>query len=184
MKSDFYKSYLETIRPKLMKDLKKKNLFDIPRLSKISVNVGIGTYLSGGKDYAPVVDNITRITGQKAVVTKARISVSNFKIREGNPVGIRVTLRRDLMYDFFCKLVRIVLPRVRDFRGLSPKSFDGHGNYTVGIREFTVFPEIKLEDVAKNHGLQVTIHTSAENDEEGFALLKEFGFPFKKLKKE
>ena len=180
MQSEFYKFYTDQVLKKLQKDLKKANVFEVPKIKKVSINVGMGTYLAGGKDYDSVVNNITQIAGQKAVITKARMSVSNFKIREGNPVGVRVTLRRERMYDFLQKLVRIVFPRVRDFRGISPKSFDGQGNYSVGIKEFAYFPEIKVEDIVKNHGLQITIETTAKNNQEGYALLKELGFPFKK----
>ncbi len=169
------------ILPQLKESLKKANSMAVPRITKVTVNVGIGTYIkSHNKDFSNIVENIESITGQKAVVNKASKAVSNFKIRQGDPNGIKVTLRGKRMYDFLNKLINIVFPRVRDFRGLSPKSFNGTGDYNIGFKEHTVFPEISPDDVMKLHGIQVNITTSAKNDEEGFELLKALGFPFKK----
>ncbi len=142
--------------------------------------MGIGTLTKNTKDFSEVVENISKITGQKPVVTKAKIAVSNFKLRKGMPVGITATLRGRRAYDMVERLISVVLPRVRDFRGLSTKSFDGKGNYNIGFKEALVFPEINPDDVANVHGVQITIVTSAKNDEGGMALLKKIGFPFKK----
>ncbi len=173
--------YNKEIIPKLKEVLKQQNPMALPKVEKITVNVGMGTYLrSHSKDYGTIEKNITMITGQKPVLTIAKKSVSNFKIREGMVIGAKVTLRDELMYSFLNKLIHVVFPRMRDFRGLSPRSFDGNGNYSVGFKEHTVFPEISPDDVINLHGLQVIITTSATNDDEGFALLKEMGFPFQK----
>jgi len=180
LKSDYQKNIL----PKLQENLGIKNSLAVPKLEKVTINVGIGSYLQGSKDYDNVIKNISEISGQKPIVRNAKKAISNFKIRQGMPVGIKVTLRGQRMYDFVSKLVNIVFPRIRDFRGISKKSFDGRGNYTVGIKEFTVFPEINPDDIVKMHGLEITVVTSAENDEQGYALLKEIGFPFKEAKKQ
>jgi large subunit ribosomal protein L5 len=173
-------TYQTTVIDQLKKDLGRDNVMSIPKLTKVNVCVGIGSFMrSGDKNYDKVVENMELLTGQKAVVTKARIDVSNFKLRKGNPVGVVVTLRGDKMYDFVDRLVNIVLPRIRDFRGISAKGFDGNGNYSLGIKEVNVFPEVNPENMSRNHGLQITIGTSATNNEEGFALLKGLGFPFK-----
>ena len=177
---DLKETYFKKIVPQLMQVLKLKNALSVPRVSKIQLNVGIGTYLQGGKDFEPVVENIAQIAGQKPVVTKARTAISNFKLREEMPNGVTVTLRGQRMYDFLNKLINIVLPRLRDFRGLSRKSFDGNGNYSIGMREFTVFPEIHPDDVVKMHGVQVVIVTTAKDDEAAYKLLKAMNFPFKK----
>jgi len=174
--------FKEEIAPKLKETLNEKNLLALPRITKITLNVGIGTYIkTHNKDFSNVVENITKITGQKPVITKAKKAISNFKVREGEPVGLAVTLRGKRMYSFLDKLINIVLPRVRDFRGLSRKSFDGQGNYSIGLKEHTVFPEISPDDVIKMHGVQINISTSAKNDEHGTKLLEAFGFPFKKI---
>ncbi|MDA1061217.1 MAG: 50S ribosomal protein L5 [bacterium] len=173
--------FTEEIIPKLKEILGEKNSIAIPKVTKITINSGLGPHVQGGKgDFEFIVENIAKITGQKPVITKAKKAISNFKIREENPVGVAVTLRGKRMYDFLNKLINIVFPRVRDFRGLSPKSFDGHGNYCIGFTEHIVFPEISPDDVIHLHGLQVNISTSAETDELGFELLKSLGFPFKK----
>jgi large subunit ribosomal protein L5 len=173
--------FKEEILPKLKKELGIKSDLATPRVTKIKVNAGIGTYIKNhNKDFSNIIDNFAAITGQKPVINKARIAVSNFKVRAGDPVGLSVTLRGKRMYDFLDKLINIVFPRVRDFRGISAKSFDGQGNYSIGFKEHTVFPEISPDDVINLHGLQVNINTSANNDEEGFALLSSMGFPFKK----
>ncbi len=168
----------KTILPELQKELKVKNFNAIPRVKMVKLNVGIGKLTGLGKDYSHVVENLAAVSGQKPMVAKARIAISNFKLKKGQPVGVYVTLRGPRMYDFLNKLVNVVFPRVRDFRGISPKSFDGSGNYTVAIKESTVFTEINPEDLNKIHGIEVTIVTSAKNNEEGYKLLKAIGFPF------
>lgn len=179
-------SYIDTFNkeviPALQKKLGVKNKMAVPRISMIKLNVGIGTLTRNTKDYSDVVSNVSKIAGQKPVVTKAKMAISNFKLRQGMPTGITVTLRGKKMYEFIYRLVNIVFPRVRDFRGLNPKSFDGHGNYSIGFKEALVFPEINPDDVLNIHGMQVTISTTAKNDEEGRALLDQIGFPFKKAK--
>ncbi len=178
--------YKTKIAPALSKELGKQNVMAIPRVEKIKISVGVGKIArkaSNAMDDAKIKvisDNITTITGQKPTIHKAKKSISNFKTREGMPIGISVTLRGTRMYDFLSKLVNITLPRVRDFRGLSPKAFDGHGNYSLGIKDYTVFPEIKPEDIEITHGLEVTVVTTASDDTGGRALLTALGFPFKK----
>ncbi|MBT6068147.1 50S ribosomal protein L5 [Candidatus Peregrinibacteria bacterium] len=171
--------YKKEVVKELMKELGIKNINAVPRIKKAAINVGIGSYLAGSKDYSQVMENITQIAGQKAVVRKAKIAVSNFKLRKGMPVGISATIRGAKMDDFLTRLVNVVFPRVRDFRGISVKSFDKNGNYTVGIKEYTVFPEVNPDDVIKIHGLQINIETSAKTPYEGYLLLKKLGFPFK-----
>jgi large subunit ribosomal protein L5 len=166
--------------PALKQELGLKSELAAPQIKKVKVNVGIGSLTKQTKDFSEVIENVTKITGQKPVVTKAKIAVSNFKLRKGMPVGIITTLRGRRAYDLIERLVSIVIPRVRDFRGLSTKAFDGSGNYSIGFKEALVFPEISPDDVTNVHGIQVTIITSAKNDEEGMALLKKIGFPFKK----
>ncbi len=174
--------FKQEIAPELQKELKIKNLNAVPKLKKVVINVGIGKLLAGGKDYSEIEENIKLIAGQKPIVTRSRKSISNFKLREGQPVGITVTLRGDSMYDFTSKLVNIVLPRTRDFRGISNRSFDGQGNYSLAIREHTVFPEINPDDIIKLHGIQLTFVTSAQDNEGGYQLLKALGFPFQPKK--
>ncbi len=171
--------YTKEVAKELASELGIKNVNAVPKIKKVSINVGIGSYLAGSKDYSQVMENITLIAGQKAMLRKARMSVSNFKLREGMPVGISVTLRGEKMDDFLTKLVNIVLPRVRDFRGITSKAFDKQGNYCLGIKEFTVFPEVNPDDVIKTHGLQVNVETTAGSPYEGYLLLKKLGFPFK-----
>lgn len=175
-----YERMQSEIIPALKEELKMKNKLAVPRIDKVLVNVGIGTLTKQTKDFSEVISNVEKITGQKPVVTKAKIAVSNFKLRKGMPVGITNTLRGKRAYDLVDRLVNVVFPRMRDFRGLSTKSFDGNGNYSVGFKEALVFPEINPDDVANVHGIQVTIVTTAQNDEDGMALLKKIGFPFKK----
>ncbi len=157
-----------------------KNLWASPRVTKIVVNVGMGTFLKTSKDYDEIVDNITAITGQKPVVTKAKKAISNFKLRIGMPVGVKVTLRGRRMEDFLDKLVKVIFPRIRDFRGLSVKAFDGKGSYTVGLREIIVFPEVNPDNMNKIHGLEITVVTTAADKDQCRTLLTEYGFPFKK----
>lgn len=170
------------IAPELKKQLKIKNINAVPRLSKITINAGIGKLLAGGKDFTDVETNIMQIAGQKPVIAKAKKAISNFKLREGMPVGVYVTIRGDRMYDFVSKFVNVVLPRTRDFRGISPKSFDGKGNYSIAIREHTVFPEINPDDIIKHHGLQITFVTTAKNNDDAHLMLKMLGFPFQEKK--
>jgi len=174
--------YRKNILPLLGKELGVKNVFAIPRLSKVKINVGLGSFLAAKKDYSEVLENLATITGQRPVINKARKAISNFKIRKGLPIGVSVTIRGNKMYDFISKLVNVTLPRIRDFRGIPSKSFDGHGNYTMGIAENTVFPEINPDAIDKIYSLEVTICTTAKDDEEGQALFKALGFPFQKEK--
>lgn len=180
---DLQTKFKTEIAPKLREALGIKNIMAVPKVTRITINSGIGTYVkTHNKDYANIVENIQLISGQKPIVTKSRKAISNFKVKEGEPNGVTVTIRGHRMYDFLNKLINIVFPRVRDFRGISPKSFDGRGNYTVGFKEHIVFPEISPDDVMKIHGLQVCIATSAKDNKEGYELLKALGFPFKSLK--
>jgi len=172
--------YQNVVVPELMKEFNYSSLMEVPKLEKIVVNMGLGDAVANPKIVEDAVAELTRITGQKPVITKARKSISNFKLREGMVVGAKVTLRGEKMYYFFDKLVSIALPRVRDFRGLSKDSFDGRGNYTLGVREQLIFPEIKFDDVKKVRGMDIVIVTTAETDQEGRALLAHLGMPFKK----
>ncbi len=180
--TDLKTRFDKEIAPALQKELGETNVMSIPKVTKVTINVGIGSYIKAhGKDIDSVVENITSIAGQKPVVTKAKKAISNFKLREKEPVGITVTIRGKKMYDFLNTLTNVVFPRVRDFRGINPKAFDGNGNYSVGFKEHTVFPEINQEDISKIHGVQITIATNTKSDEKGLALLKALGFPFQKL---
>jgi len=172
--------YLKEIRPALMKDLSIKNVFAAPRLVKILVNMGVGEATQNIKVMDTAVDELGRITGQKAVVRRARKSIAAFKLRAGMPVGATVTLRGDRMYEFYDRLVNIALPRVRDFKGLPTSSFDGRGNYTLGLRDQLLFPEVDYAKVEKVRGMNVTICTTAGNDAGAMALLRSLGLPFKK----
>jgi large subunit ribosomal protein L5 len=174
-------TYNKEIAAKLLKDLGCNNMMGVPKLEKVVLNMGIGTYIrSGNKDYSVLQEHLALISGQAPVVKHAKKAISNFKLRAGMPVGLTVTLRGDNMYNFIEKLVTIVLPRVRDFRGISSKSFDSEGNYNFGIKEHTIFPEVPQDDIVKNHGLQITIKTTATSADAGRALLTEMGFPFAK----
>ena len=172
--------YQAELAPRLMKDLQLKNVMEAPRLEKIIVNIGLGEAIQNIKLLESAVDQLGQITGQKAVITKAKKSIAQFKLREGMPIGCMVTLRRDRAYEFLDRLINVALPRVRDFKGVSSKAFDGRGNYTLGIREQIIFPEIDLEKIEKVKGLNVTIVTTARTDEEGRALLAGMGMPFRK----
>ncbi len=167
------------IRPALMKELGQGNPMQVPRLEKIVVNMGLGEAINNGKIIDASVAQLSAITGQKPVVTKARKSIANFKLRQGQSIGAMVTLRGDRMYEFFDRLVSIALPRVRDFKGVSPKAFDGKGNYTLGIREQIIFPEINYDQVEKIKGLNITVVTTARDDEGGRVLLRLLGMPFR-----
>lgn len=174
------KLYLEELAPRLMQDLQLKNVMEVPRVEKVVINMGLGEAIQNIKVLESAVDELTRITGQKAVITRAKRSIASFKLREGMPIGCMVTLRRERAFEFLDRLINVALPRVRDFKGVSPKGFDGRGNYTVGIREQLIFPEIDLEKIDKVKGMNVTIVTSARTDEEGRALLAALGMPFRK----
>ena len=174
--------YENECRAQLAKDAGYKNPMEIPRVEKIVLNMGLGEAVQNPKIVEKAAAELTRIAGQKAVITRARKSIATFKLREGMPIGARVTLRREKMYDFLSKLVNIALPRVRDFRGISPKGFDGNGNYSMGITEHIIFPEVDYDKIDKIRGLNVTIVTSAKTDDEGRALLKKLGMPFKQKK--
>ncbi|WP_321530910.1 50S ribosomal protein L5 [uncultured Desulfuromonas sp.] len=172
--------YFEELAPKLRKDLGLTNAMQVPRVEKVVVNMGIGEAIQNIKLLESAVDELGKITGQKPVITKAKKSIAGFKLREDMPIGCMVTLRRERAYEFLDRLINIALPRVRDFKGVSPKAFDGRGNYTLGIREQIIFPEIDLEKVAKVGGLNISIVTTASTDEQGRALLTELGMPFRK----
>ncbi len=172
--------YLNEIAPALLKELSIDNVMQVPRLTKITVNMGIGEAVKDVKLLDSAVAELTAITGQKPVITKARRSIATFKLREGMPIGVMVTLRRARMWEFYDRLVNIALPRVRDFRGLSPKAFDGKGNYSLGIKEQIIFPEIDYDTISRVRGLNISLTTSARTDEEGLALLKKLGFPFRR----
>jgi len=178
-----HKKYQEEIIPALVKQFNYTTVMQVPKLEKISVNQGIGAALADKKLIDMGVAEMTAITGQKAVQTVSKRDISNFKLRKGNPVGVRVTLRGEKMYEFLDRLVSVALPRVRDFRGINDKGFDGRGNYSFGITEQLIFPEINIEKVTKINGMDITLVTSARTDAEAFALLKEFGLPFKNQKK-
>tara|TARA_Y100000996_G_C22204927_1_gene512929 strand:- start:7 stop:543 length:537 start_codon:yes stop_codon:yes gene_type:complete len=171
--------YKENVIPALMEQLKIKSPMEVPRLTKITVNMGLGSAVNDKKVLESAQKELTQITGQKAILTYAKKSIANFKLREGMPIGCKVTLRKEKMYDFFEKLIKISLPRTRDFRGLNPNSFDGRGNYTLGVKEHIIFPEIDFDSIDKIKGLDITITTSAKNNEEAMELFKQFNFPFK-----
>jgi len=170
--------YMESVAPALRKEFGLANDLQVPRIEKVVVNIGVGEALENAKALDAAVVDMTTITGQKPVVAKARRSIANFKLREGRDIGVRVTLRGERMWSFFDRLVNVALPRTRDFRGISPNAFDGRGNYTLGIREQIIFPEIHYEKIDKLRGLEVTIVTSAPNDEQGRRLLQLMGMPF------
>ena len=176
---NLFRGYQNDIVPALKKKLHLKNNLEVPCLEKISLNIGIGNAKDEKASLEHAVDDLTTISGQKAVITRAKKAISNFKLRVGDPVGCRVTLRKWMMYEFLERLVSIALPRVRDFNGLSIKSFDGRGNFNFGIEEQIVFPEIDYDKIDRVRGLDITIVTTANNDEGGYELLKSLGFPFK-----
>lgn len=177
--SQMKQHYEEIIVPQLMDAYKYKNRMQVPRIEKIVLNMGMGMAIQNAKLMDSAIEELSGITGQKPVITKARKAIAAFKIREGMSIGCMVTLRHDRMYDFFNKLVNIALPRVRDFRGVSGKAFDGRGNYTLGIKEHTIFPEINYDSIDQTKGMNITIVTSATSDEESKALLKMMGMPFR-----
>jgi large subunit ribosomal protein L5 len=170
--------YLEEVREQLKDELGFSTIMQVPRIEKITLNMGVGEAKTEAKALDSAIEELTTIAGQRAQVRRARKSIAGFKIREGMPIGARVTLRGDRMYEFLDRLVSIALPRIRDFRGLSPRSFDGRGNYSIGIREQLIFPEINYDDIAGIRGLDVAITTSAKTDEEALALFRALGLPF------
>lgn len=167
------------IAPKLKEELQLANVMEVPRVSKITLNMGLGEAVTDKKVIENALADLEKITGQKAVITYSRKSIAGFKIRDGWPIGVKVTLRNDRMYEFLDRLLSISLPRVRDFRGLNPRSFDGRGNYSMGVKEQIIFPEIDYDKIDALRGLDITLTTSARNDEEGRALLNAFKFPFR-----
>jgi large subunit ribosomal protein L5 len=171
--------YKKEIAPALGKKFGRENVNSLPRLEKISVNMGVGKALQDKNRMEHAVEDLGKITGQKPQVTKSRVAVSGFRLREGNEIGCRVTLRKERMYEFFDRLISVALPRIRDFRGLNPNSFDGHGNYTFGLAEQTVFPEIDADKMTFTQGMDVTIVTTTTNDDEARELLRQFGMPFR-----
>ena len=173
---DYYKS---DVVPKLREKFGYKNPMQVPKLDKVIINMGLGEAIENIKILDSAAEEIAIIAGQKPVITKARMSISNFKLRAGVPIGIKVTLRRDRMYYFIDKLLAVALPRVRDFKGVSPKGFDGRGNYTMGVKEQIIFPEINYDKIDKIKGMNITIVTTARNDEEGLELLRLLGMPFR-----
>lgn len=180
MAHEMKERYEKEVVPALMKALNLDNIMQVPRVRKVTVNIGAGEALDNAKALDAAVADLTQITGQKPVVTKARKSIANFKLREGRAIGVKVTLRGERMWSFLDRLMNIALPRVRDFRGISPNAFDGRGNYTLGLREQLVFPEIEYDKIDKLRGLEVSIVTTARNDDEGRQLLQMMGMPFKK----
>ncbi|MBU2967874.1 MULTISPECIES: 50S ribosomal protein L5 [unclassified Pseudoalteromonas] len=172
--------YKDTVVTELQKKFGFSSVMQVPRIEKITLNMGVGEALTDKKILEHAIKDLEAISGQKVLTTKARKSVAGFKVREGYPIGCKVTLRGERMWDFFERLVTIAIPRIRDFRGVSAKSFDGRGNYSMGVREQIIFPEIDFDKVDRVRGMDITITTSAANNEEGHALLEAFGFPFKK----
>jgi large subunit ribosomal protein L5 len=176
--------YRERVVPGLMKKFGLGNVFQVPRLEKIIVSIGLGEATQDPKVIDVAIQELAVITGQKPVTTRAKKSVSNFKLRAGTPIGVKVTLRGTMMYEFFDRLVNVAIPRIRDFRGLSPDSFDGRGNYSFGIEEHTIFPEIKYDQVKKVLGMNITIVTTAATDEQAFEFLGDMGMPFRRRRED
>jgi len=172
--------YKEEVAPALFEELGFENVMQVPKIEKIVVNIGVGDALENSKALDEAVRDLTTITGQRPVVTKAKKSIANFKLRAGLAIGTKVTLRGDRMWAFFDRLVNVALPRTRDFRGISPDAFDGRGNYTLGLQEQLIFPEINYDDVETIRGMEITIVTTAENDDQARSLLSKFGMPFRK----
>ncbi|EKE01903.1 MAG: 50S ribosomal protein L5 [uncultured bacterium] len=182
MTARFEKNYHDTIVKKLMKQFNYKSVMQVPKITKITLNMGVGEAAADKKIMANALDDLTKIAGQKAVTTLSRKSIAGFKIRSDWPIGCKVTLRGKRMYEFFDRLITMVIPRIRDFRGFSARSFDGRGNYSLGIKEQIVFPEIDYDKIDALRGLDITITTTAKTDEESKALLRAFGFPLRELK--
>ncbi|MBM3700750.1 MAG: 50S ribosomal protein L5 [Actinobacteria bacterium] len=180
MKPRFKEKYEKDIIPQLLDELKYKNIMQVPKLKKITINMGMGSALQNPKELEGAVSDLSKIAGQKPVITKARKSIASFKLRQGNSIGCMVTLRGNRMYEFLDRLLSVAIPRIRDFRGLPSKSFDGGGNYTLGIREQTIFPEVDYESIISTKGMNITLVTSAKSNREALLLLEKFGFPFRK----
>ncbi len=174
--------YLNEIVPKLMEEFKYKSIMEVPRLAKICLNQGVGDAITDKKLIETAVEEMSMVAGQRAVQTVSKKDISNFKLRRGMPIGCRLTLRRERMYEFLDRLVSVSIPRVRDFRGINEKGFDGRGNFTMGVSEQIIFPEIDIDKVNKINGMDIVIVTTAKTDKEAYALLREFGFPFKNIK--
>tara|TARA_B110000263_G_scaffold2576_1_gene2192 strand:+ start:7892 stop:8443 length:552 start_codon:yes stop_codon:yes gene_type:complete len=172
------KKYIDKIVPVLKEKLQYKSLMQVPKIKKISINQGLGASVNDKKLIQYGIDELSLITGQKAVATKAKTSISNFKLREGMPIGVKVTLRGNIMYEFLDRLISVALPRVRDFRGLNDRGFDGNGNYTLGVKEQIIFPEISIDKINKVTGMNITIVIDSNSDKDSFELLKAFGMPF------
>lgn len=177
--SRFQEFYKDTVVPQLMKEFSYGSVMEVPRITKITLNMGVGEAVADKKVIEHAVGDMTKIAGQKPVVTKARKSIAGFKIREGYPIGCKVTLRKERMYEFLDRLVSVAIPRIRDFRGISGRSFDGRGNYSMGVREQTIFPEIEFDKIDAVRGMNITITTTAKTDAEAKALLMAFKFPLK-----
>ena len=178
--TSIFKKYKKEVVPKLMEEFKYSSAMEVPKLSKITVNIGVGEATQTPKSLDAAVDDLSRITGRKPLIRRAKKSISNFKLRQGMPIGCAVTLRRDTMYEFFDRLVNVAIPRIRDFRGLKPTSFDGRGNYNFGLTEQLIFPEIDMDKIDKVRGMNITFTTTAKTDEEAKKLLTELGVPFRK----
>lgn len=174
--------YYKEIVPKLMEEFKYKNVMEVPRLVKICLNQGVGDAITDKKLIETAVEEMSLVAGQRAVQTVSKKDISNFKLRRGMPIGCRLTLRRERMYEFLDRLISVSIPRIRDFRGINEKGFDGRGNYTMGVSEQIIFPEIDIDKVNKIMGMDIVIVTTAKTDKEAYALLREFGFPFKNIK--
>ena len=172
------KKYIDEIVPVLKEKLQYKSLMQVPKIQKISINQGLGASVNDKKLIQHGIDELSLITGQKAVATKAKASISNFKLREGMPIGVKVTLRGNIMYEFLDRLISVALPRVRDFRGLNDRGFDGNGNYTLGVKEQIIFPELSIVKISKVTGMNITIVIDSNSDKDSFELLKAFGMPF------
>ena len=171
--------YIKEAVPKIMEQLKVSNPMAIPRISKVTMNMGVGETLTDRKVLEHAMSDLKKISGQQPIVCNARVSVATFKLRAGSPIGCKVTLRRERMYEFLDRLINVAIPRIRDFRGLNERSFDGHGNYSMGVKEQIIFPEIDYDQIDEIRGLDITLTTTARNDEEGKALLEAFRFPFR-----
>ena len=172
--------YYTDILKQLMAEKKYKNIMEAPRLKKITINMGVGSATQNAKELEGAVKDLAKISGQKPVITKAKKSIASFKLRAGNSIGCKVTLRGARMYEFLDRLLNIAIPRIRDFRGISKKSFDGRGNYTIGLREQTIFPEVSVDDITSLKGMNITLTLNSKSDADSLALLEKFGFPFKK----
>lgn len=177
--SRMYTLYKDEITPKMMEKFQYKNVMQVPKIERVVVNIGVGEAIQNPKALDGAVSDLTIITGQKPVITRAKKSIAGFKLREGMPIGCKVTLRGDRMYEFLDRLINLSLPRVRDFRGISPSAFDGRGNFALGIKEQTIFPEIEYDKIDKIRGMEVVIVTTAKTDEEGRELLRGMGMPFR-----